>query len=335
MSSILDNALLVGKESTYGTAAALSRAYEGKSDSFKRAQEFLTSTGFRGGMHTQLATRSVPVNMGGEGSIEVDVQPTGFGLLFQSMLGGTTAPAQQGATTAYKSTFVSTAAGPTDSWTVQMQRVDAGGTVRSFTHLGSTMTGWKFTQETDGLLGVEFMFDFQDVVTSVSAGTPTYVDSLPYAWTQAAATWDGTAVDLTKLELEGSLGFNTERRFLRGSALKKKPVRASVPEFKGSAEMEFESLTHYNAFVSGETAPLVLTWTGDEIDVALRLRAQDHARRRADPGRLARGVALGDAQAVAPVRRALERHRSRRQDRVHLDRHVALIPSSWQRRRSR
>lgn len=265
MSSILDNALLVGKESTYGTAAALSRAYEGKSDSFKRAQEFLTSTGFRGGMHTQLATRSVPVNMGGEGSIEVDVQPTGFGLLFQSMLGGTTAPVQQAATTAYKSTFVSTAAGPTDSWTVQMQRVDAGGTVRSFTHLGSTMTGWKFTQETDGLLGVEFMFDFQDVVTSVSAGTPTYVDSLPYAWTQAAATWDGTAIDLTKLELEGSLGFNTERRFLRGSALKKKPVRASVPEFKGSAEMEFESLTHYNAFVSGETAPLVLTWTGDEI----------------------------------------------------------------------
>ena len=198
MSSILDNALLVGKESTYGTAAALSRAYEGKSDSFKRAQEFLTSTGFRGGMHTQLATRSVPVNMGGEGSIEVDVQPTGFGLLFQSMLGGTTAPTQQGATTAYTSTFVSTAAGPTDSWTVQMQRVDAGGTVRSFTHLGSTMTGWKFTQETDGLLGVEFMFDFQDVVTSVSAGTPTYVDSLPYAWTQAAATWDGTAVDLSR-----------------------------------------------------------------------------------------------------------------------------------------
>jgi hypothetical protein len=265
MSSILDNALLVGKESTYGTAATLSRAYEGKSDSFKRAQEFLTSTGFRGGMHTQLATRSVPVNMGGEGSIEVDVQPTGFGLLFQSMLGATTGPTQQGATAAYKSTFTSSAAGPTDSWTVQMQRVDAGGTVRSFTHLGSTMTGWKFSQETDGLLGVEFLFDFQDVVTSEAAGTPTYVNSLPYAWTQAAATWNATAIDLTKFDLEGSLGFNTERRFLRGSALKKKPVRASVPEFKGSAEMEFESLTHYNAFVAGTIAPLVITWTGTEI----------------------------------------------------------------------
>lgn len=266
MSSILDNALLVGKETTFGTAAALSRAYEGKSDSFKRSQEFLTSTGFRGGMQARLATRSVPVNMGGEGSIDVDVQPTGFGLLLQSMLGGTAGPTQQGATTAYKSTFTSTATGPTDSWTVQMQRVDAGGTVRSFTHLGSTMTGWKFSQAIDGLLGLEMMFDFQDVVTSVAAGTPSYVSSLPYAWTQSGATWDGSAIDLTKFDLEGTLGFNTDRRFLRGSALKKQPVRAAVPEFKGSAEMEFEGLTQYAAFVSGETAPLVLTWTGTEIE---------------------------------------------------------------------
>lgn len=265
MSSILDSALLVGKESTYGTAATMTRAYEGKSDSFKRSQEFLTSTGFRGGMQARLSTRSVPVNMGGVGTIGVDVQPTGFGLLMQSMLGSVTGPTQQAATTAYKSSFASTAAGSTDSWSVQMQRVDAGETVRTFTHLGSMMTGWKLTQETGGLFGAELMFDFQDVVTSEAAGTPTYVDSLPYAWTQSAATWNGTAVDLTKFELEASLGLIVDRRFLRGSALKKKPLRASVPEFKGTAEMEFESLTHYAAFVAGTVAPLVVTWTGTNI----------------------------------------------------------------------
>lgn len=265
MASILDNALLVGKESTYGTAATLTRAFEGKSDSWKRAQEYLTSTGFRGGMHTRLSTRSVAVNMGGTGSIDVDVQPTGFGLLLQSMLGSVTGPTQQGATTAYKSTFASTATGSTDSWTVQMQRVDSGGTVRSFTHSGCMMTGWKFTQATDGLLGLEWMFDFADVVTSVSAGTPSYVSSLPYAWTQASATWNGSAIDLTSFELEGALGLNVDRRFLRGSAVKKKPIRASVPEFTGTAEMEFESLTQYAAFVAGTVAPLVITWTGSEI----------------------------------------------------------------------
>lgn len=265
MASILDNALLVGKESTYGTAATLSRAFEAKKDNFKRKQEFLSSVGFRGGMQAQLATRSVPINMGAEGPIEVDVQPTGFGLLFQSMLGGTTGPIQQGATAAYKSTFTATANGPTDSWTVQMQRVDAGGTVRPFTYLGGVMTGWKLSQAVDALLTAEFKFDFQDEVTSVSAGTPTYVDSLPYSWVQSAATWNGSAVDLKSWALEADLGFKTDRHFLRGSPLKKKPVRASVPEFSGDAEMEFESLTHYQAFVAGTVAPLVVTWTGAQI----------------------------------------------------------------------
>lgn len=269
MAGILDSALLVGKESTYGTAVALSRAYEAKADSWKRSQEFLGSAGFRGGMHTQLSTRSVPVNMGGEGTLELDVAMTGMGLIFQSMLGAVTGPTVVSGT-AYKSTFTSTAAGSADSWTVQMQRVGAGGTVLSFTHLGSMMTGWKFSQEVDGLLGVEMNFDCMDISTVTAAGTPTYPTStLPFSWVQAAATWNAVAVDLTEWSLEADLGMNTDRRFLRGSALKKKPVRAAVPEFSGEAKMEFESLTHYDAFVAGTIAPLVVTWTGPIISGAV------------------------------------------------------------------
>lgn len=269
MASILDNAILVGKESTYGTAATLSRAYEGKVDSFKRSQEFLSSVGFRGGMQAQMSTRSVPVNMGGEGAIEVDVTPGGFGLLFQSMLGTTTGPVVN-TSPAYKSTFTSSADGPTDSWTIQVQRVDVGGTVRSFTHLGSIMTGWSLSHEVGGLLGAKFNFDFQDVSTSTAAGTPTYPTStLPYSWTQAAATWNGSAIDLNSWSLDADLGFKTDRRFLRGNELKKQPVRAKVPTFEGSAAMEFEGLTQYAAFVAGTVAPMVVTWTGATITGAV------------------------------------------------------------------
>lgn len=268
MASILDNAILVGKESTYGTAATLTRAYEGKADTFKRSQEYIDSVGMRGGMHAQLSTRSVPVNMGGEGAIEVDVAKTGFGLLFQSMLGTTTGPTQQATTTAYKSTFSSSADGPADSWTVQVQRVDVGGTVRSFTHVGSTMTGWSLSQEVGGLLVATFNFDFQDVVTNVAAGTPVYTatgSALPFNWTQASATWNSAAIDLTNFSLDADLGFKTDRRFLRASALKKKPVRAAIPTFTGTAEMEFEGLTQYDAFVAGTVAPLVVTWQAETI----------------------------------------------------------------------
>jgi hypothetical protein len=264
MASILDNALLVGKESTYGTAASLTRAYEGKVDSWKRSQDFLTSQGFRGGLHTQMSTRSVPVNLGGSGTIDVDVQPTGMGLLFQSMLGAVTGPTQQASTTAYKSTFTSTSAGPVDSWTVQMQRVDIGGTVRSFTHKGSVMTGWKLSQPVDGMFSSEFMFDFQDVATDVSAGTPTYVSSLPYTWQQCSATWDGDAITLESWDLEADLGFKTDRYRL-SSVLKQRPIRASVPTFTGNMQMDLDGLDQYNAFTAGTIAPLVVTWTGSNI----------------------------------------------------------------------
>jgi hypothetical protein len=270
MASILDNAILVGKESTYGTAATLTRAYEGKADSWKRQQDFLESVGFRAGMHAQLSTRSVPVNMGGEGEIEVDVMPGGFGLLFQSLLGASTGPTVTTAP-AYKSTFTSTAAGPADSWSVQVQRVDATGTTRSFTHLGSVITGWSLEQSVDSLLNAKFSFDFQDVSTSTAAGTPTYpTNNLPYAWTQSAALWNGAAIDLTSWSLKADLGLKTDRRFLRASELKKQPVRASVPTFEGEAEMEFESLTQYNAFTAGTIAPMIVTWTGATITGAVK-----------------------------------------------------------------
>jgi hypothetical protein len=272
MPSILDNAILVGKETTYGTAASLTRAYEGKADTFKRQQEFLASVGFRGGMQAQLHTRSVPVNMGGEGTIEVDVTPAGYGLLFQSMLGTVAGPSVVTAP-ARRSTFATNSDGPTDHWTIQTQRVDATGTIRSFTHLGCVMTGWSLSQELDGLLGATFNFDFQDVSTATAAGTPTYTatsDRLPYAWTQCKATWGGADIDLTSWSLDCDLGMKTDRRFLRGNELKKKPVRASVPTFEGTMQMEFESLTQYNAFTAGTVAPLVLTWTGPIIVAAIR-----------------------------------------------------------------
>lgn len=264
MASILDCALLVGKESTYGTAATLTRAFEAKSDPWTRDQDFLSSNGFRAGRHAKMSTRSVPINRGASGSIEVDMQPTGMGLLLQSMLGATTGPTQQAATTAYKSTFTTTADGPVDSWTVQMQRADAGGTIRSFTYVGAVMTGWKLMQETDGLFGAEFMFDARNEVTNVAAGTPAYVSSLPYTWQQAAATWNGSPILLNSWELEADLKFKTDRQTL-GSVLKQRPVRVDVPTFTGSMSMDFDGLAQYEAFVAGTIAPLVITWTGANI----------------------------------------------------------------------
>lgn len=267
MASILDNAILFGKETTYGTPATLTRGYEGKADSWKRAQEYLESTGMYAGRQAKRSDRRVAINMGGAGALEIDVLNKGFGLILQAMLGSVSGPTQIGATAAYKTTAATTADDPDDSFTVQVQRTDMDGTQRNFTHHGAVLTSWSLSQAVGGLLVASMDFDFEDVDTITAAGTPSYpAATAPFDWTQAAATIDGSAVDIMSFELNADLALKTDRRFLRGSALKKKPCRSGVPQFTGTMEMEFEDLTQYNAFVAGSIVPIVVTWTGAAID---------------------------------------------------------------------
>jgi hypothetical protein len=267
MASILDVAILFGKETTYGTPVTLTDAFEGKADTYKRVQEYIDSVGFRAGMETLRSDRTVDINMGGEGTLEIDVLTTGFGFLLQAMLGSVAGPTQQGATSAYLTTATSTAADPDDFFTVQIQRVDVGGTQRDFTHHGGVITGWTIAQEVGGLLGVTFDMDFEDVDTSTGAGTPTYAASnVPFDWTMAKATLDSVDTDIVSMELTADLGLKTDRRFLRQSGLKKQPIRSGMPSFEGTITLELNDLTEYADFVAGTVIPIIFTWTGAEIE---------------------------------------------------------------------
>ena len=268
MTNVLDTAILFGEESTYGTPATLTRGFEGKADSWKREQEIIHSTGFQAGLQAKRSDRQVSVNMGGEGALEIDVLNSGFGMLLQAMLGSVSGPTQIAATTAYKTTAATTADDPQDSFTVQVQRTDMGGTQRDFTHHGCVMTGWSLSQAVSGLLVASMNFDFEDSDTSTGAGTPAYPASAtaPFDWTMAAATIDSVSTDIMSFELNGDLALKTDRRFLRGSELKKIPCRSGVPVFTGSMDLEFNDLTNYAQFVAGSVVPIVVTWTGAVIE---------------------------------------------------------------------
>ena len=263
MASILDAAVLVGRETTYGTPATLARAYEAHADTMKRKQEFMQSVGMRGGQQTDRSDRRTAVNMGGEGTVEVDFLTVGMGQLLQACF-GTTGEAVE-ASTAYKQTHATATAEPGDSYTVQVQRPDVGGTVRSFTYHGCVVTGWSFKQALNDHLKLEWQFDAEDVDTSTGAGTPSYPVGSPMHWVQCGVSWGGSAIHVDEFNLSGSLGLKTDRHFLRQSALKKQPLRASTPTFDGSMKGEFEDLDVYADFVAGTERELVATWVGDEI----------------------------------------------------------------------
>lgn len=262
--SILDNAVMLGVESTYGTPVALSRAYEAKGDDMKDAPDYLESVGFRAGLQTVRSDRRTRINMGGAGSWELDVMDKGLGLLMQGLLGAVSGPTQVAATTAYEQTHTSTADGPSTSYTTQYLRSRVGtDAVQPFTYHGSVPTGWRLSQGNDGLLTLEVDWDFEDEDTSTGAGTPTYVAAqTPFNWSNAVVTYNSAALDCKDFDFAADLMMKTDRRYLRGSSLKKQPERTGVPEYSGSFTADFEDTTEFALFKAGTIAPLSVLWSG-------------------------------------------------------------------------
>jgi hypothetical protein len=253
----LDASIGIGAESAYGTAATTTKGYEGHADSWKTTRDFIESVGFRKGLQTARADRRNIVNMGGDGELEVDLLDGGV----NDGAGHIT------------HTFTTSTHTTAPSFTAQMIRPTTDNTLVAYTHVGCMATGWTLTAETEKPVTFDAKFDFQDVTHSATEASFLPVlypeDARAYDWTSVALTLkraDGTAVtlDASKFSLSGDLGLNTERRFLRGSSLKKKPVRAAVPTYEGSLEGDFggDAVKLYEAFLAGEIISITATLTG-------------------------------------------------------------------------
>ena len=268
MASILDNAVLIDKESTYGTlTGSWSDAIEAQADTVAVTRETIESVGMRAGMEAQRADRVVTINMGAEGDLTFDVLNKGFGFLLQGMLGTVAGPVQEGATTAYTTTCVTSSADPGDFYSVQVLRTDVAGTTTAFTHHGGVITSWSLSHDVGGNLSCQLNMDFEDHDTSTGAGTPAYpAAASPFDWSMASFTIDGNNVCTTAFSLDGDLAMKTDRRCMRGSALKKQPVRNGIPTFSGSLDIEYEGQTIFDLFPAGATVPIVATWTGALIE---------------------------------------------------------------------
>ena len=290
--SILDAAIMVGVESTYGTPVTLARAYEGKADAFKREQARLESIGFRAGTQGLRDDRVVTVNMGGAASIELDWMTNGMGLLLGGLLGPVTGPTQVAATSAYTQVYSSTSAAPVDSLTMQMLRSELETGTQAYTYHGCKATGWKISQSNDGLLLLNIDYDFEDSDISTGAGTPTYIASqTPFDWSQATVTLDPDGspevLHAMDFELSADLALKTDRRYLRGSALKKEPVRTGIPRYTGSMTIDLEDTQRWTDWSTQLSYPLEVLWTGALIEAGqnyeVRLRMESVHFTEANP----------------------------------------------------
>lgn len=270
--SILDAAWLYGSpESTYGTAVALTRGFEAKTDGFKRKQDYLESVGMRAGLQAARSDRRTAINMGAEGSVEVDFLPKGMGLLLRDMFGAGSGPTLVSGIT-FDQIHQTTKDGPSASATAQLLRPFVDGSTQAFTYTGCVCTGWELTGETDQYLKIKADYDARNEDTGVAAGTPVYpaAPNPPFDWTMVSTSTIGaTAIDFSKLSLKADYKMNTDRRFMKSGAAnaqKKQPRLGGLPEYTGTLEAEFASLAEYNRFVSGAVLVGQFIWTGALIE---------------------------------------------------------------------
>ena len=260
MASTLDQYVSIGKESTYGTAVSPTRAYEADEDNWQREVEQLESPGLRAGKHAGQEDRRRPIDLGAGGSIGGAVMKTGMGLLFDGLLGTTSGPTQNAATDAYEQKF-ETAASPSGKfYTVQVGRVDSGGTLRAFDYTGCVATGFNFALDSGSELSYRIDYSASKEVAQASSTEPVYVsDSEMWIYSDIRLELDDTTTDtITSFSLDGDLALDIDRRFIRGDAARQAPLRSGEPSFSGTLGAEFDGLDIWEKFKDGDTFKLEL-----------------------------------------------------------------------------
>ena len=260
MASTLDQYISIGKESTYGTAITPTRSFEATEDNWQREVEQLTSDGLRAGKHTQLDDRRRPIDLGANGSIGGAITKNGMGILLDGLLGATTGPTQSGATDAYETSFETTSSGPEESFTVQVVRVDSGGTKRAFDYAGAVATGFNFALDSGAELTYRIDYAAASEEEQASPTDAIYVaDNEMWIYSDCSLKIDGTVSDsITSFSFDGDLALDTGRRFIRGDAARRKPIRSGSPAFSGTLSGEFAGLDLWEKFKDGDTFSIEL-----------------------------------------------------------------------------
>jgi hypothetical protein len=233
------------KESTYGTPVTVTRFFEFNSETMRGQNGRVVSKGLRAGARVARVDRFEPYRIGAAGGVVFDVPTKGFGYLLELMLGtvGTVGPTDANYT---HTGTIGTLLG--DFFTLQFNRpFHPSGTSQAFTYEGCKIIGWELSCDVDGVLVCTLDVDAEDENTATALATASYPsDFRVFTFAGAAITIAAAAVELKNFSLKCTIPMDTDRRYLRGSSLKKEPVEKDMREFEWRATADFSDLTQYN-----------------------------------------------------------------------------------------
>lgn len=264
----MDHQLLVKDEVTYGVAVTPDRGFE--YESFAPTETYGRTEGdpLRVGSSYMTADRHTPYFAGATGTLQMSVMTKGFAFWLEHMLGAV-------ATTGPDETVVYTHTGTEGglygkSLTLQMNRpFHPSGTDQPFLYSGGKVTDWTLSNSVEGNLLLDLGLDFMQADTATGLASATYPSAMDnFTWAGGVVTIGGTAYDVTEISLQGSNGYNVDRRQIRGNTDKKEPT-SGRREGSFSLSADFESLAQRNRAASvvrdDNTAALTATWQGPRL----------------------------------------------------------------------
>lgn len=262
----------IGKETTYGTAVAVTVPYEIVSEDFAGKYERTQADALSSAL-VDRADRFSIARKGAEGSVTLEVMSRNFGNLLASMFGSVTTTGN-GTTTPYTHTAnIASLVGK--NLTVQVARADETDVLNPWTYEGGKVTNFEFSNSVDESLRCELGMDFElesnpdspagnYAITALNALTIPTMNVL--TWQEGTISVGGSAIDVTDISISVDNSLNTDRYFIHAGASK------SEPRQDGKRQVSWSFTTNYtnnnfwekvsSATIAGSYATLQAKWVG-------------------------------------------------------------------------
>ena len=245
------------------------RFYEFNSESLSVDRTRIQSNAVRKGQRILRSDDWVPGSRSVSGSMEVDMQSKGLGLLLEQMFGG--------AVVAGAGPYTHTCTpGDLPSMTLQVGRTPITGAVIPFTYTGVTCASWSIACAVNDIAKISLALIGKDEVTSTALATaayptaPTFMTFVGGSLTIAS----GTVANVKSVNLAGDNGLGGQRMYL-GSATTEKPVETGRRAYNGTFEVDFTSETLHDYYVDGDENALVLNFSdGDASSLVITMNVR-------------------------------------------------------------
>ncbi len=270
----------IGKETTYGTAVAVSVPFEIVSEDFAGKYERTQADALSSSLVDRSDRFSI-ARKGAEGSVTLEVMSKNFGNWLASMM-GSVATTGNGTTSPFTHTgTIASVVGK--NLTVQVLRADETDTLNPWTYEGGKVTNYEFSNSVDESLRCTIGMDFENESNPDSpagAYTMTTLNGLAIPSGMNVLTWqegtikvggtvgagDGTIVDVTDVSISVDNSLNTDRYFIHAGQAKAEPRQDGKRQVSWSFTTNYTNNNFWekvsSATIAGSYAVLNAKWVG-------------------------------------------------------------------------